>query len=111
MAVTSDYIETPLTAVEVGSSLDINVERYGNHTLAYTVAEVGAGESITLRPQGSIDNTNFFKLPEGDIVISANGTYALSVPLMPLKTIRFEVVSRVGSTATASVAYMGGARV
>ncbi len=80
---------------------------YSKHTIQYTVATIDT--SVTVRVEGSLDNTSWFNLSSGDTDTTddANGTYGIIFE-GALAYIRFGFVSEVGGTAaTIDAKYLG----
>lgn len=80
---------------------------YSKHTIQYTVASIDT--SVTVRAEGSLDNTSWFNLSAGDADTTdgANGTYGMIFE-GALAYIRFVLVSEDGGTAaTIDAKYLG----
>lgn len=86
------------TLTAAGLTAVANMEQYDNVVLAVTVASVGA--SVTIRIEGSLDNTSWFNLDanEEDSVLAGNGTAGFSVQNAPIPFLRGRLVSISGGT-------------
>lgn len=86
------------TLTAAGLTAVANMEQYDNVVLAVTVVDVGA--SVTIRIEGSLDNTAWFNLDanEEDSVLAGNGTAGFSVQNAPIPFIRGRLVSISGGT-------------
>lgn len=96
-----------LTAAGVTSSVSADV--YHNHTFQIVVAAIDV--SVTVRAEGSLDNTNFYNLDDtgSDTTYLANGVYLMHKPDYKTNYIRFRFVSEVGgANVTLDVTYMAG---
>lgn len=113
------WTETFTQLVVPGVTDEVSVEGAKNHTTSVTVASINT--NVLLQVEGSVDGTNYFKLPLEDVVVSglaitsnvatitANGTYLLYVKDVTIKNIRTNFVSESGGTAaTIDVLYLGG---
>lgn len=113
------WTETFTQLVAPGVTDEVSVEGAKNHTTSVTVASINT--NVLLQVEGSVDGTNYFKLPLEDVVVSglaitsnvatitANGTYLLYVKDVTIKNIRTNFVSESGGTAaTIDVLYLGG---
>lgn len=95
-----------------------------HHLFQIKIASINT--TVDFNIQGSLDNTNWFNMPTytiasglqqdnlsltattGVVQVSANGTYVLLYPNIPLKYIRFNFSAETGGTAaTIDVTYMG----
>jgi len=74
-----------------------------NLTFQVTVASLGT--SVTIRLEGSLDDTNYFNLDESEIdaVLTADGTYGYALNGCPVKYVRIRLVSINGGNPTVSV--------
>lgn len=88
---------TQLTAA--GSTAATNVANYSNYTWQVVVASINT--SVTVRAEGSLDNSNWFNLDDSaiDTTYTANGTYCLRASNRAVKWVRFTFVSEVGGAA------------
>lgn len=113
------WTETFTQLVVPGVTDEVSVEGAKNHTTSVTVASINT--NVLLQVEGSVDGTNYFKLPLEDVVVSglaitsnvatitANGTYLLYVKDVTIKNIRTNFVSESGGTAaTIDILYLGG---
>lgn len=113
------WTETFTQLVAPGVTDEVSVEGAKNHTTSVTVASINT--NVLLQVEGSVDGTNYFKLPLEDVVVSglaitsnvatitANGTYLLYVKDVTIKNIRTNFVSESGGTAaTIDILYLGG---
>jgi len=82
-----------------GSTVAVEVSNYHHYTFQVTVAAIDT--TVTVRAEGSLDNTVWFNLDDTrtDLVIAANGTYSMRASNRKCKHIRFTFVSEVGGTA------------
>ena len=91
-----------------GSTAALFVLGNAYHTIAYTVAAINT--SVTVKAEGSLDNTNWFNLDSQDATTTkiANDTYGM-VFEGQIAYIRFTFVSEVGGTnVTIDAKYLGG---
>lgn len=88
-----------LTAVGVTNSVKVNAQAI---TFQVTVSSVGT--NVQVRFEGSLDDTNFFNLDDGDqdTTISANGTSGYALNGCPVEFVRLRLVSITGGTPTVS---------
>lgn len=98
---------TQLTAPGVTTSVDVIGSR--NHTISATIASIDT--TVVLQVEGTIDGTNYFKLPLESVLVSgltitsnvatitANGTYLLYVKDVAIQKIRANFTSETGGTA------------
>ena len=89
------YKFTQLTAA--GNTESISVKSENHHTFQVVVASINT--SVDYNVQGSLDGTNFFDLEASDIQQTANGTYYLTYPNMPLQEVRCSFKAEAGGTA------------
>jgi hypothetical protein len=83
-----------LTAVGVSE----NAIGYSANTILFQLEVSGIGTSITIRLEGSLTGVNYYNLnTNGDIVITANGTYGYLLPA-PGPFVRVRLVSYNGGT-------------
>ena len=77
-----------------------------SHTFQYTVVSTG---SVTLRPEGTNDKTNWFPLSDSltDTVIPTGGVYMDHKATTALFGVRVRVVSKTATTANVTAVYMG----
>lgn len=72
--------------------------------LAFQITVASIGTSVTIRLEGSLDNTNFFNLDESesDTDLTANGTFGYALAGCPVKYVRVRLVSIDGGSPTVS---------
>lgn len=104
-----EWSDTATQLTAAGATDAVGVRGSKNHTISATVAAINT--NVVLQVEGSIDGTNYFKLPLEDVVVSgltitsnvatitANGVYLLYVKDVAIKTIRTNFVSETGGTA------------
>ncbi|HEY9657703.1 MAG TPA: hypothetical protein V6C65_04500 [Allocoleopsis sp.] len=95
--------QTQLTSP--GSTAALSFDNYSRFCCAYKIA--GIGTNVVVRPEGTIDNANWFPLTsdEADITKTANGTYSLRSWDETLLYVRFTWVSSSGGTPTIDVSW------
>ncbi len=88
---------TQLTAA--GSTTAVNIQE--KNCILFQVVVAAINTSVTVRVEGSNDNTSWANLDDGavDTTYNANGTYQLSKDGVKVKYVRFTFVSEVGGTA------------
>ena len=86
---------TSLTAVGVTSSAQT-----AGVNLLFQVTVSNIGTNVVVRFEGSLDDTNFFNLDDGetDTTITANGTQGFALNGCPVKYVRVRLVSIDGGT-------------
>ncbi len=107
--------ETGDTTLNVGDTtkfLNVKQGRKEHHVWEYTIA--GIVTDVTVRVEGSNTEANgsekAFNLNPNDVdtVKTANGTFGISIPSVPVEKIRFNFVGATGGTPTIVVNYAGG---
>jgi hypothetical protein len=86
------------TLTSVGLTTVANMEQYDSCVFSVTVASVGT--SVTIRIEGSLDNSNWFNLDamEEDSVLAGNGTAGFSIQNAPIPYLRGRLVAISGGT-------------
>jgi hypothetical protein len=86
------------TLTSVGLTAVANMEQYDNAVFQVTVANVGT--SVTVRVEGSLDNSNWFNLDamEEDSTLAGNGTAGFSIQNAPIPFLRGRLVAISGGT-------------
>tara|TARA_R100001086_G_scaffold68182_2_gene32179 strand:+ start:719 stop:1042 length:324 start_codon:yes stop_codon:yes gene_type:complete len=88
---------TNLTAAGVTSSVGVKAS-----AVTFQVTVSGVGTNVVVRFEGSLDNTNFFNLDDGnqDTTITEDGTSGYALNGCPVKFIRLRLVSVSGGSPT-----------
>lgn len=86
------------TLTAVGLTTVANMEQYDNAVFQVTVSNIGA--SVTVRLEGSLDNTGWFNLDamEEDSVLAGNGTAGFAIQNAPIPFLRGRLVGISGGT-------------
>ena len=72
--------------------------------LAFQITVANIGTSVSIKLEGSLDDTNFFNLDESESSadLTANGTYGYALAGCPVKYVRVRLVSIDGGSPTVS---------
>jgi hypothetical protein len=72
--------------------------------LAFQITTSGVSTNVVVRMEGSLDDTNFFNLDDGDAdtTITTDGTFGYALSGCPVKYVRVRLVSLSGGTPTVS---------
>ena len=93
------YVSTLGIKTATGATDFTALAQQDNVAFQVTVASIGT--SVTIRLEGSLDNTNYFNLnTSGDIVLSANGTTGYVVVQAPIAYVRCNLITITGGTPT-----------